>query len=265
MITIMQNNSISFQANLNSPKLKFTAKDFYVNIKGYGKNKDWAKSIIETADATSIAIRKGSSPENILKNVADGVRKANKWEPCMNKVLNTAILRTERQNWEYEITNSYTYFNAGPYKTYADRLIAVRDNPLTRPIKKIAMTRPLQDTPELFHGEPQYINKSLEHVFKICKHLFSKFTNKDITEKDLQNINSHIAEIRWILAHATPWKRGSDAISNVFIRAIYKAFSIKTYPLEKGITLDLEAYCTELKQYKKIFTKYFKKPPAIIE
>lgn len=102
-------------------------------------------------------------------------------------------------------------------------------------------------------------------ILKVCKKLFSNFTDKDINNKDLEKINTNIAEIRWILAHATPWKRSSDAISNVFIRAIYKSFGIKTYPLEKGITLDLEAYCTELNQYKKNFTKYFKKPPVIIE
>lgn len=162
----MQSFPISFQANLNSPKLRFAAKDFYVNIKGYGKNKEWASVIIETADNASKSINKGESPENILKNIADGVKKANMSEPSMSKLLNTGILRTERQNWECEITNAYTYFGAERYKPYADRLIAIRNNPLLAPIQKIAMTRPLQDTPELQHGEPKYINKSLEHDFK---------------------------------------------------------------------------------------------------
>ena len=78
-------------------------------------------------------------------------------------------------------------------------------------------------------------------------------------------IRFFIAEIRWILAHSTPWLRGSDAISNVFMRAMYKAVGIKTYPLKKGISLDLEAYCTELDEYKKKFPAYFEKPPEIIE
>ena len=265
MNIFMQYSPISFKANPNSPRLRFAAKDFYVNIKGYGKNKEWANVIIETADAASKAINRGENPENVLKSISYGVKNANKFEPSMAKVLNTGILRTERTNWKCEITKLFTYFGAGQYKSYFDRLIAMRDKPLATPRSKIAMTRPLLDTPELQHGEPEYINKTLERVFKISHNLFSNFNYNNIKNKDLERINFNIAEIRWLLAHATPWKRGSDAISNVFIRAIYKSLGIKTYPLEKGITLDLEAYCTELNQYKKVFTTYFKKPPTIIE
>ena len=81
----------------------------------------------------------------------------------------------------------------------------------------------------------------------------------------MNDINNSIAEIRWILAHATPWERGSDAISNTFIRAIYKAAGIKAYPLKKGVSLDLEAYCTNLTDYKENFTDYFIKKPHIVE
>ena len=88
---------------------------------------------------------------------------------------------------------------------------------------------------------------------------------KEVREEDLTDINSMIAEIRWILAHATPWERGSDAISNTFMRSVYKAAGIKTYPLKKGVSLDLEAYCTELKDYKKNFANYFLRKPEIVD
>lgn len=57
--------------------------------------------------------------------------------------------------------------------------------------------------------------------------------------------------MRWILAHATPWERGSDAIANVLMRAMYKSVGVKSYPLAKGVSLDMEAYCTNLADYKK--------------
>ena len=109
------------------------------------------------------------------------------------------------------------------------------------------------------------INSSLDYIFNLCKKLFPKFIHQDIKTSDLGEFNSTVAEIRWILAHSTPWLRGSDAISNVFMRAMYKAAGIKTYPLIKGTSLDLEAYCTELSEYKKKFPAYFEKPPEIIE
>ena len=87
---------------------------------------------------------------------------------------------------------------------------------------------------------------------------------KEIKEENLSDFNSLIAEIRWILAHSTPWERGSDAISNTFIRSIYKAAGVKAYPLKKGVSLDLEAYCTDLEEYKSKFPQYFAKPPKII-
>lgn len=265
MKIIAKNTGISFKANPNSSKLKFVAKDFYINIKGYGKNSDWAQAIIKTADEAAESIKKGSKPENILRNITNGVRDANKWEPSVNKFLNTGILRTCREMWDCEITDLYTYFATQRYSGYADRLISLRQNPLKSPKQKIAMTRPLLDEPSVKHGESKYLNKSLNFIFKKCQELFSKYVGKNIEDKDLRHINSRIAEIRWVIAHATPWKRGSDAIGNVFMRAIYKSMGIKTYPIKKGISLDLQAFCTNLNQYKKDFPKYFEKNPTIIK
>ena len=84
-------------------------------------------------------------------------------------------------------------------------------------------------------------------------------------QSQLDDVNNDIAEIRWIMAHATPWERGSDAISNVFMRVMYKSLGIKSHPLKKGISLDMEAYCTELGDYKKRFPEFFEKPPEIVE
>ena len=80
----------------------------------------------------------------------------------------------------------------------------------------------------------------------------------------MPKINSDIAEIRWIMAHSMPWERGSDAISNVFTRALYKSMGIKSYPIKKDISLDLEAFCTPLNEYKQKFASYFEKEPEIV-
>ena len=40
----------SFQANINSPRLRFKQADFFVKIRGYGSNTRWAKKTKETAD-----------------------------------------------------------------------------------------------------------------------------------------------------------------------------------------------------------------------
>ena len=126
------------------------------------------------------------------------------------------------------------------------------------------MTRPT-GYQDILHGKSIYINNSLDYVFNLCKKLFPKYIKQDIKPENMDEFNSTVAEIRWVLAHSTPWLRGSDAISNVFMRAIYKAAGIKTYPLAKGVSLDMEAYCTELSEYKKKFPAFFETPPEIIE
>lgn len=49
------------------------------------------------------------------------------------------------------------------------------------------------------------------------------------------------------------------------MRSMYKAVGVKTYPISKGVSLDLEAYCTELPDYIRKFPKYFEKAPEIVE
>lgn len=254
----------SFTANPYSPKLRFKRDDFFVNIPGYGKNKPWADEIIKTADSAVDLIRKNSCAENILKSITNGVKTANLLDTSLFKRNNTGILRTKRDGWEGRYTEVFTQYISSKYKSYSERLNTICTSPLEENPLNIGISRPVYYT-EIYHGEPSMINYALDKIFDISKNIFPKFIKKDAKQKDLNDINNNMAEIRWILAHATPWIRGSDAISNVFMRAVYKAIGIKTYPLTQGISLDLEAYCTELSDYKKNFTKYFTKPPEIIE
>ena len=45
----------------------------------------------------------------------------------------------------------------------------------------------------------------------------------------------------------------------------YKSMGIKTYSPAKGISFDLEAFCTNLDKYKANFQNYFKKSPILID
>ena len=66
--------SLNFTANINSPKLKFKQVDFFVPIRGYGKNSLWAEKTKTTADKAVNMIRNNTSGENVLKFIADFVR-----------------------------------------------------------------------------------------------------------------------------------------------------------------------------------------------
>ncbi len=268
------NCSPNFGVNLNSPKLNFAESDFYVRINGYGKYSDWAKIIKETADGAVNFIRKYCNFEETLKRITAGVIKANQIPRDLDKRKHTGILRTKREGWNSksdwgpDIITRYSKKPKNRYKTYANRLEYRVGHPLKNPYCDISLTRPVHDIDFgkfLEHGNARAINNAFTRLNNIYAKLYSDYILKDAKSADMPEINNSIAEMRWILAHATPWERGSDAISNTLMRSIYKAMGIKTYPLKKGISLDLEAYCTELKDYQQKFASYFDKPPMIVE
>ena len=167
----------------------------------------------------------------------------------------------------YELITPYAENAKCKYKSYEDRLDYINKHPLKNPYNNIKLTRPKWDYYNgkiLQHASARYINNAFDIVKSIFEELHLKYIINEVKVEDLPKVNSSIAEIRWVLAHATPWKRGSDAISNTLIRSIYKAIGIKTSPLKRGVSLDLEAYCTNLNDYKENFANYFIKKPEII-
>lgn len=268
----IQSYNPSFQANINSRKLKFERKDFYVPISGYGKNKKWANEVRNTADNAVDLIRKNTLPESVLISIVSGVKKANDLTKDIFKINHTGILRQPRTHWHYltdwdKLALTTNYSEITRYATYQRRFDFVAVHPLKKPYEDIDLTVPIVGSNEKFllHGNPKNINNAFKHIFSVYKDFQKSFNSRDVNEAQLLEINSKIAEIRWLLAHATPWARGSDAISNVLMRAMYKSLGIKSYPIAKGFSLDLEAYCTEMNDYKRIFDGYFEKPPKIIE
>lgn len=256
--------SINFGVNLNSTKLKFSRNDFFVKINGYGKNNEWADEVIKTADLGSSLICRGTTCENILKIIAAGVKRANHKNNDLNRAINTGILRVNRDGWFSKIADAYTNYKINRYKSYEERLNLAAKNSFSVPNEKVAITTIEKKSTTLKHGDPLRINNSLEYIFKLFNKLFPKYLDK-VTQADLTAINETIAEIRWVMAHATPWLRGSDAISNVFMRSMYKALGIKSFPLKKGVSLDFEAYCTNLTEYKKNFVSLFEAAPKIVQ
>ncbi len=264
----------SFGVNLNSKKLRFKEEDFYVRIKGYGHHSGWAQKVIDTADRAVKFIRDNSGFEEVLKNITAGITEANQLPLDIAKRMHTGILRTARAGWRHGSDwTGYTlitpYGNSkNKYKAYSCRLDNIANNPIVNPYNDIQLSRPKYDDEDkkyIEHASHKYIKNAFKHVKNIYDNLFRKYIKNEVKTDDLSEINSSVAEIRWILAHATPWERGSDAISNTFIRSIYKSIGIKTSPLKKGISLDLEAYCTNLEDYKKNFPEYFVKVPYIVE
>lgn len=264
---------VSFRANPNSHILEFTYNDFFINIKGYGKDMYWAQEVRQLADKATEKVKTSKSSDEVLPYIATGIRGANGTLLDVQKRMHSGVIRTNRLGygpsgeWKgQDLVTKITHQYAG----YKDKLKNTHDNPLKNPYDDISITtvdyNDFSNCLELSHGTGLKINNALDRVggkfFNLKKNYISH--PECVTEKTLPEINSDVAEIRWILAHSMPWERGSDAISNVFIRALYKSMGIKTYPLKEGISLDLQAFCTPLKEYKQNFASYFEKEPHVV-
>lgn len=262
----------NFYANLKSPKLNFRREDFFIKIHGYGRSNTWADIIIKTADDAVKSIRKKSTFNFVLKKITQGVIKANQIPLDLHKRERTGFLRIPRPGWNYPkdwnnncLITRYDKKGCPKYRSYADRFDKIINEPLIEPYENISLTKPVNSNGEKYlrHGEFWTLDNALLKIESLYNHLINNFKGTSVNDEDLPTINNYIAEIRWILAHATPFERGSDAISNVLMKSLYKSFGIKTYPPAKNISFDLEAYCTNLKDYKKNFTNYFSIPPSV--
>lgn len=264
-------NSYNFQpafgVNLNSPKLRYSQKDFFIKIRGYGQNTTWADIIKTTADNAVKSIRKNKPAEIVLKEITAGVTTANQIPLSLMLRLHTGILRTPREGWRsesvWENNILKTNYTNNKYKKYKDRFISTSQNPLKNPFNDLELAKIEQN--EIIHPNPYFINNAFKHIEELYEFIQSNFIKKEIKPSELNLLNNKVAEMRWILAHSMPWERGTDSISNVFMRAIYKATGVKAYPPAKGISFDLEAFCTNLEEYKKNFPTFFEKPLEIIE
>lgn len=264
--------SLSFCSNPNSHILEFTPNDFFINIKGYGRDTEWARKVRQLADSATRKIKKANDSDEVLVQIADGIKDANQSCFELKKKVHSGILRTNRKGygkaggWMGE--DIYTMI-CDRYSGYKSKFKPLVKKPLTSPFYDVDTAKIEQYNKSqlrIAHPSDDKINNALDRVggkfFNLRKNFISKPEN--VTQDTLPEINSDIAEIRWILAHSMPWERGSDAISNIFMRALYKSMGIKTYPIKKDISLDLEAFCTPLDKYKANFGSYFEKEPHIV-
>ena len=266
------NNNVSFKANINSPRLAFKPEQFFVNIESYGKNFEWAEKVKDIADTTVNLIRNKCSFDNIMRYISAGVARANSDSANVMKKEQSGVLRTEREHYKFvdmppnhELVTYYGRTNR--YGVYHQRLDWTQRNPIKNPFEEIELSRPMKTEEGSFvnHCHQYKINSGMDLLNKKYGELIGKYEPEKVSKGDLEEINNRIAEIRWILAHLTPWVRGSDAISNVFMRALYKAMGIKSYDLAKNKALDFEAFCTPLDKYKEDFPNFFVKKPQVIE
>lgn len=278
--------------------------NFFIKINGYKKNQEWAQEMVQITENASHKIREGVSFDETMAYIASGTREL-ALKNSNEGVDSYGVIRGTKQGYAYDSNKSekraITPFDkeAEKYHSYESRFTArYSPNELHNPYAgRIELTRlvsdgeyPIEagmyDPTNPLHGKKLKEDGSISYYIKresmihpagkygveglniaeeLHNNLMAKFQNKTITSKDLDEINETIAEIHWVIAHTMPWGRGSDAIANSYVKSVYQSLGIKTYPPKDNISFDLEAFCTELNDYKKNYKKLYEKEPEIVK
>jgi len=69
------------------------------------------------------------------------------------------------------------------------------------------------------------------------------------------------ATIQWLIAQDSPYKRGSDSIANLITKSLMHSYGIEISPVKEGVSLDFEAFYTDLDEYIEKYPTFFEKIP----
>ena len=257
-------------------KLEINPENFFINIEGYGKDADWARSMVQTSDYAAFLIENGASAQEVLWAISKDTRQLDLGREDIDiwQAQGSGMLRYENK-YMFEHGAYTRYGNGGRYDGYKDRFdkfLSGETKELHNPYDDIELTRIREIVDDkgnkitaMMHPKGKYGEAALKHVDTIYKNLREKYAGKKITAADMDDINGMVAEMHWLIAQTMPWGRGSDCIVNAFVKSVYKSLGVETFPPAKGVSFDLEAFCTELSDYKKKYASYYSQPPRPVE
>ena len=273
---------IDFLEENNCPdipsNIKQKPQNFFIKIYGYGRNMDWARYMAESCNYAALMIKSNAKFEDVLDLISKDVSNCSflniNSDVDFEKALNAGVLRTDEA-----INNCLaTPFDLsgekyGAYgKRYVEKAIKASKNTVA---KEFSVKVPEQypdfvptkiycvsgkSGGKLVHRS-KGVKSSLRYSREIYNDIVENYLGKKLTKKDLNEINKKIATMHWLLVHSVPYLRGSDAIINVFIKSLYCALGIELSAPREGISFDLEAFCTELKDYVKEYPKLYESEP----
>lgn len=268
-----QNNCPDIPSNI-----KQKPQNFFIKIYGYGRNMDWARYMAESCNYAALMIKNHAKFEDVMDLISQDVSNCSflNVESAIDfeKALNAGVLRTE----EGISTCLLTSFDLSgiKYGAYGKRYLEKAMKASRTTVAKEFSVKIPEQYPDFVPtkiycvsgksgGKLVHRSKGVKSALKYSREIYNdiveNYLGKKLTKKDLNEINKKIATMHWLLVHSVPYLRGSDAIINVFIKSLYCALGIELSAPREGISFDLEAFCTELKDYIKEYPKLYESEP----
>ncbi len=251
----------------------FSGDEFFIDMKGYGKNKNWQKKMEQATYDASNQITCGMPFDSILKYCEHRVNKINLYMQDLNfgfgvrrKGMHCFRLNPKLRGAEY-----YDRYHkkASEKGDYDDQILELTYSPKSNDEYPKANTCTIVVSELFTQPKPNIvvINDSIEDNeisnLALAKEEYQKL--KKIKNPSCDDVMRSCAIIQWLIAQETPYYRGSDSIANLLTKSIMHANRIHISPVKSGISLDFEAFDTDLDEYIENYPNFFKERPYKIK
>ena len=242
-----------------------------VNERTYGKNIQWASEINQIAENADVLIRNGATFDEVINNIASDYKG---YDEATQLASNSKFDSTDRRlysgqyrgNWESQRGFDHgasTPFGPDLYGSYYDRFKNLLGVNRQSPYSDVKLTQFGHITRGdcMLHPINDVVNPGMRHInerFDELKPFINKVQNGEpLTPRERVIVDDKISEMYYIMANVMPWARGSNGISDIFMRSLYKSLNIDKPALAHGVSLDLEAFCYSLDEYKARWNTFF--------
>lgn len=225
---------------------------FFVNMTAYGKNKKWAKEMYKLYEDTTELIKSNNPFNSIVTKIEREIGKINGVEIYGRKRAYPGVFNLGMKGCrgiEYKDRYNKLFKKKCKYEILAEPNAKYLEAN-TCMIKKLS-----KNSIHISYGTYKNCHawqiSNLDLAKKEYEHL-RRFKNPS-----LEQINKSCATIHWLIAQESPWQKGSDSIARILTSSIYNAYDIQLTPLKDGVSLDFEAFYSNLDDYVKKYPKLF--------
>ena len=261
-------------ADLNSSS-KFFSR-VAANEERYGKNIKWAHEMDVISRSASYLISQGASYDTVMNHIAIMYKNYDIATTLDSNIGVSDRRRFSGESREYIPDSDFanatgfsavTQFNKeDSYNEYYDRFMKLLNKKRQPPYPDVELTQIsfVYGYGNLM-GHPR--NSSVEATMSYVKERYEEMTplfekagrGEALTPQEIALAHDKIAEMYFLMANAMPYSRGSNGIADIFMRSMYKELGIDMPALKPGVSLDLEAFCLDLNDYKKKWRSFFEK------
>ncbi len=237
---------------------------FFIRMKDYKKDYNWAQKMNELTCKISDMISEDKDFDKILKTIEENIEAINTdkgWYANRRKYNKYLAFNKEKRGAEY--FEKYEQFlkqsknpktneaSAKPNNKYKDAQTCIIRKSTEEP-----------DDIQIIYPKVEYmLEEDAEKMMNLpfIKQEYEEL--KSIKHPSKEDIDRSIATIHWLMAHGVPYGRGSDSVANILTKSIYHAYGIKVSPAKENRSFDFEAFYRNLDDYIKIYPDIFETPP----